>query len=78
MAQHTSTIRVPTDTRDELARQARLRGVSLARMLTDIATENQRNALFASERAAQQLDATNPLAAAESQEWDDIVDDGLV
>jgi pilus assembly protein TadC len=77
MASQTSTIRVPRATRDLLAEQARERGVSLAALLSQIADERRREAIWRSEREAGRIDAQNPDAQTELREWESTVEDGL-
>ncbi|MHB1446220.1 MAG: type II toxin-antitoxin system antitoxin MazE7 [Acidimicrobiales bacterium] len=77
MATETSTIRVARATRDLLAEQARQRGQSLASMLAEIAEERRREAIWASEREAGRIDAGNPEASSEIQEWETTLADGL-
>ena len=52
MATDTATIRVARDTRDLLAEQARVRGISLAALLAEIAREQEIEEAFESERQA--------------------------
>ncbi len=73
----TSTIRVPRATRDLLAEQARERGVSLAALLSEIADERRREAIWRSEREASRIDAKNPATLTELREWEDTLEDGL-
>ncbi|MHB8341921.1 MAG: type II toxin-antitoxin system antitoxin MazE7 [Mycobacteriales bacterium] len=77
MAAETSTIRVTRATRDLLAEQARERGVSLAALLSEIADERRREAIWRSEREATRLDLQNPDAQTELQEWAATLEDGL-
>ena len=50
MSTPTTTIRVPVATRDRLAAQARARGVSMATLLTELATRTEREAMFRAEQ----------------------------
>ena len=77
MPSDTSTIRVTRATRDLLAGQARERGVSLSALLSEIADARQREAIWRSEREASRIDAQNPAAQAEIQEWEATLGDGL-
>jgi hypothetical protein len=77
MAVDTTTIRVPRETRDLLAREARVRGVSLASMLSALARDVAREAAFRSEREATLAEARNPAVQAEDQDWESVVGDGL-
>lgn len=77
MASQTSTIRVPRATRDLLAEQARERGVSLSALLSEIADERRREAIWQSEREASRLDAQSAAAQAELLDWEATLEDGL-
>lgn len=77
MATETATIRVPRATRDQLSRQARVRGMSLSSMLTEYAETLAREAIFRSEREAVRADAGNPDVAAEEREWETALADGI-
>lgn len=77
MASQTSTIRVPRATRDLLAQQARERGVSLSALLSEIADEQRREAIWQSEREASRLDAQSAAAQAELLDWEATLEDGL-
>jgi post-segregation antitoxin (ccd killing protein) len=73
----TATIRVPVATRDELARLAEARGVSVSRLLTDFASGQHIHRLYASERTASQADLLDPAASAEYELWDESSSDEL-
>jgi hypothetical protein len=73
----TATIRVPRETRDKLAEQARARGVSIASLLSEMAREQEIEAMFESERQAVLADAQNPEALAEMRLWEATLDDGI-
>ncbi len=77
MGNDTSTIRVTRETRDLLAAQARERGVSVAALLTEIAEERRREAIWRSEHEASRIDAQNPDAQAELREWEATLEDGV-
>ena len=77
MPRSTSTIRVPTRTRDELARQAHAQGVSLATLVTEIAEQNRRDALYAAERAAVERDRQTTNLTDERVAWEDTLSDGF-
>jgi hypothetical protein len=77
MASPTATIRVPRETRDKLAEQARDRGVSLAALLSEMAREQEIEAMFESERRAVLADANNPEALAEIRLWEATLEDGI-
>lgn len=77
MPTQTSTIRVARATRDLLAAQARERGVSLAALLSEIADERRRQAMWRSEREASRIDAQDPAAQTELREWEATLEDGL-
>lgn len=74
----TATIRVPSDTRDTLSKLAEAHGLSLSKLLTEIATREHRHLLFASERAATAIDLANPAALAEYSLWDEAELDEIV
>jgi hypothetical protein len=77
MAVDTATIRVTRRTRDLLAAQARMRGVSLASLLAEVAREREAEAIWRSERAASRADAERPAALEEDREWEAALADGL-
>jgi hypothetical protein len=77
MATSTTTIRVPIQTRDRLAAQARERGISLAALLAELATRGEHEAFFRAERDATRADATILEVRDEDRDWDDTVGDGL-
>ncbi len=77
MASQTSTIRVSRATHDLLAGQARERGISLAALLSEIADERRREAIWRSEREASRIDSRNPDAQSEIGEWESTLEDGL-
>jgi uncharacterized protein (DUF1778 family) len=77
MAVETATIRVTRETRDLLAEQARERGVSLSSMLTELAREVARAAVFRSEREAARADAANRDAREEERVWESALGDGV-
>jgi hypothetical protein len=73
----TATIRVARSTRDLLATQAKDRGVSLASLLAEIASERQTAAIWHSERAASRADSENPDVADEDLAWETVLVDGF-
>lgn len=77
MAMRTTTIRVPVQTRDRLAAQARERGISLAALLAELATRVEREAIFHAEREATRREASTQYVRDENREWDDTVGDGI-
>lgn len=77
MATETATIRVTRATRDLLSKRARERGVSLSAMLTELALEGEREAIFRSEREAARADAGEPVVRAEEREWETALGDGI-
>ncbi|MGB3186924.1 MAG: hypothetical protein WBG36_00300 [Ornithinimicrobium sp.] len=77
MASQTSTIRVARSTRDLLAAQARERGMSLAALLSEIAEERRREAIWRSEATASRIDVQNPDAQLEIRDWESTLADGL-
>lgn len=77
MATKTATIRVPRDTRDLLAKQARARGISLSAMLGELARSAERAAIFQAEREASRADAGEAAVRAEEHDWEAAVEDGF-
>jgi len=77
MATDTATIRVTRDTRDLLAEQARVRGMSLAALLAEIAQEQELEEAFESERQAILAEAKDPVALEEMRLWETTLEDGL-
>jgi hypothetical protein len=77
MAVETATIRVTRETRDLLADQAQERGMSLSAMLTELARDVAREAVFRSERDAAHADASSRDALREEREWEAALGDGV-
>ncbi|BBZ14112.1 antitoxin [Mycobacterium branderi] len=77
MSTPTTTIRVPVQTRDKLAAQARERGVSIAALLTELAARAEREAIFRAERDATRAEAALQAVRDENRDWDTTVGDGL-
>lgn len=77
MATPTTTIRVPVQTRDRLAAQARERGISIAALLSELASRGQRENSFRAERDATRAESTAAEVREEDRDWDDSVADGL-
>lgn len=77
MSTPTTTIRVPIDTRDRLAAAARARGVSIAALLTELATRTEHEAILRAEREATRADAAERAASDEDGDWSDTLSDGL-
>jgi hypothetical protein len=73
----TSTIRVARQTRDLLAKQARVEGVSLASLLARLALERQNASILRSEQAASRIDAEQPGRRDEDRDWDTALPDGI-
>lgn len=73
----TTTIRVPRETRDRLAAQARERGVSLSSLLTELARRVERADALRSEREATRADAARPDIATEERAWEAVLSDGF-
>jgi hypothetical protein len=73
----TTTIRVPVQTRDRLAVQARERGVSVAALLTELASRAERETIFRAERDATRAEAAVDAIRDEDRDWDDTPGDGL-
>ncbi len=77
MSTSTTTIRVPVRTCDRLAAQARERGISLAALLTELASRAEHEAFFRAERDATRADMGVLAARDEDRGWDDTVGDGI-
>ena len=77
MATRTTTIRVPIQTRDRLAAQARERGISIAAFLSELALRAQREASFRAERDATRAESTADAVRREDRDWDSSIGDGL-
>jgi post-segregation antitoxin (ccd killing protein) len=77
MSTSTTTIRVSVQTRDRLAAQARERGISVAALLTELATRAEHEAIFRAERAATRAEAAMPAVREENSDWDTTVSDGI-
>lgn len=77
MATETATIRVTRETRDLLAEQASERGVSLSTMLSDLARDVARKAVFRAEREATWADADREAVKSEDREWEATLGDGI-
>jgi hypothetical protein len=77
MAVETATIRVTRETRDLLAERAQERGMSLSAMLTELARDVAREAVFRSEREAARADAGSREALREERAWESALGDGL-
>lgn len=77
MSTQTTTIRVPIQTRDRLAAQARERGMSIAALLTELAARAEHEAIFRAERAATLAEANIDAVDDEDRDWDHTVDDGI-
>ncbi len=77
MSTPTTTIRVPVETRDRLAEQARARGVSIAALLTELATRTEHEAMLRAERDATRADAAVSAVEDDDGDWDETIGDGL-
>lgn len=73
----TATIRVTRVTRDQLAEEARRRGVSLAMLLARIAQQRETAAMVRSESEAALLDSENPDVEEEDRDWEATLEDGI-
>ena len=71
-----TSIRVSVATRDALAKEAELAGVSLARYLDKIARRGEKERIFAEFRASEIEAYKDPAYVAEILEWDEM-DDGI-
>ena len=60
-----------------MAAQARQRGVSVSALLTDLAAQAERHAIFKAERDAEQAEVGDTAARDEAQDWGDATDDGI-
>jgi hypothetical protein len=67
----------PIQTRDRPAAQARERGISISDLLTDLASEAERQAIFRAERDATHAEATAYTVREEDRDWEDTVGVGL-
>jgi hypothetical protein len=77
MSTSTTTIRVSIRTRDRLAAQARQRGISLASLLTELASRAEHETFFQAERDATRADAGSVEVRDEDRDWDDTTDDDI-
>jgi len=77
MSTPTTTIRVPVQTRDRLAAQARDRGVSIAALLTELASRAADEAIFRAERDVTLAEASAEAVHDEDHDWEQAVDDGI-
>lgn len=77
MSTPTTTIRVSRHTRDRLAAQARQRGVSIASLLAELASQAERHAVFEAERDAERAEARETAVRDEFLEWDNTAGDGI-
>jgi predicted DNA-binding protein len=77
MSTPTTTIRVPVRTRDRLAAQARERGVSIAALLTELASRAEHEAIFRAERHTTRAEAGDHAVHDEERDWDHTVDDAI-
>ncbi|ODB54972.1 antitoxin [Escherichia coli] len=72
-----TTIRVSTQTRDRLAALAREWGISMSELLTELAAQAERQAIFRAEREASHAETTTQAVRDEDREWEGTVGDGL-
>ena len=56
---------------------ARARGVSIAALLTELATRTEHAAILRAEREATRADAEKQAVRDEAADWNDTLDDGL-
>jgi hypothetical protein len=73
----TATIRVPVETRDDLALLAAAEHSSLSAYLTRVVRRERRAAILAAARQEALDDARNPAAAAEYEAWEGTLDDAV-
>ena len=60
-----------------MAAQARQRGVSVSALVTDLAAQAERHAIFKAERDAEQAEAGDATVRDEARDWGDTTDDGI-
>jgi predicted DNA-binding protein len=72
----TATIRVPKDTRDRLLAVAERRGVSVSKLVTELAAREHVHAIYDAEREAWSLALSDPDFAEELRDWDEALLDG--
>lgn len=77
MSTPTKTIRISTATHELLAAQARDRGITLAALLTEMAEQRRREAIWQSEREASRRDAQGVAASEELRDWEETLGDGI-
>ncbi|MGO8768970.1 type II toxin-antitoxin system antitoxin MazE7 [Mycobacterium sp.] len=77
MSTETTTIRVPVRTRDRLAAQADERGISVAALVTELADQAERDAVFAAEREYTRTAVLNPEVIEEQRLWENTLEDGV-
>lgn len=77
MSTPTTTIRVSAQTRDRLAAQARARGVSIAALLTELASRAEHEEIFRAERDATRAEAKVHAVHDEDRDWDHATADGI-
>jgi antitoxin MazE7 len=77
MSSDTATIRVPRETRDRLAEQARQRGVSVSSLISQFARRTERAEALRSERQATRSEAGDAESLAEERLWEATLGDGL-
>jgi len=73
----TATIRVPVETRDQLAELADQQRSSLSKYLTDLAKRERRAAIIAAAREEARDFENNPEAQAEFELWEGTLEDGI-
>lgn len=77
MSSETATIRVPRETRDRLAEQARQRGVSVSSLITQFARRAERAEALRSERRAARSEVEDAESRSEEDLWEAVLGDGL-
>ncbi len=77
MSTSTTTVRVSVQTRDRLAAQARERGISISALLTELAGQVDREAMFSAEREATRAESAARAVRDEDQDWDAAAADGI-
>jgi hypothetical protein len=77
MSTATTTIRIPVQTRDRLAVQARARGISVPALLTELVAQFEREAIFRAERHVTRSEAAAEAVRDENRDWDSTIGDGI-
>lgn len=73
----TATIRVPREIRDRLAKAAERRGISIAKLIAEYATQEHIHQIYVDERRSWAEALGQPEIAAELELWDETVADAI-